>query len=263
AEILGNPTQRQIFIDTVAGDIIPVPYVYFTVAFDTAGGSYVPSQQVRQGELVVRPEDPTKEGYTFTGWHFISPDWSSPWNFYGHRINWDNTITATWEAIPTFTVTFDTSGGSYVPSQQVRQGELVVRPADPTRDGYTFAGWYFVSPGWTSPWNFYGHRVNWDNTVTAVWEAIPATPTFATNPNMFAGINEADRNSRIWTLSFNTIQTVGNEVTTAQFSIDIEGNNANQRGQHTFHAGHTLEGYTLLFDIRGNGSNIAQLELVR
>ncbi|MCL2621170.1 MAG: S8 family serine peptidase, partial [Defluviitaleaceae bacterium] len=33
AEILGNPTQRRIFIDTVAGDIIPVPYVYFTVAF--------------------------------------------------------------------------------------------------------------------------------------------------------------------------------------------------------------------------------------
>jgi len=169
AEILGNPTQRQIFIDTVAGDIIPVPYVYFTVAFDTAGGSYIPAQQVRQGELVVRPEDPTKEGYTFTGWYFISPDWTSPWNFYGHRINWDNTITATWEAIPTFTVTFDTAGGSYVPAQQVQQGELVVRPADPTREGYTFAGWYFVSPGWTSPWNFYGHRINWDNTVTAVW----------------------------------------------------------------------------------------------
>jgi len=85
---------------------------------------------------------------------------------------------------PLFTVVFNTDGGSYVPSQQVRQGELVIRPVDPTRDGYTFAGWYFVSPGWTSPWNFYVNRINADNTITATWEleaaeifTITATPT--------------------------------------------------------------------------------------
>ena len=40
------------------------------------------------------------------------------------------------------TVTFDSDGGSAVAPQQVLQGQKVQRPAAPTRDGYTFIGWY-------------------------------------------------------------------------------------------------------------------------
>ena len=40
------------------------------------------------------------------------------------------------------TVTFDSDGGSAVTPQQVLQGQKVQRPADPTKDGYTFIGWY-------------------------------------------------------------------------------------------------------------------------
>ena len=42
----------------------------------------------------------------------------------------------------TKTVTFDTSGGSAVASQDVEVGKTAIKPADPTRDGYTFAGWF-------------------------------------------------------------------------------------------------------------------------
>ena len=40
----------------------------------------------------------------------------------------------------THTVTFDSNGGSAVDAQTVDDGGKAVKPADPTRDGYTFAG---------------------------------------------------------------------------------------------------------------------------
>ena len=49
------------------------------------------------------------------------------------------------EEIPvekTYTVTFDSKGGSPVVSQTVKEGEKAVKPANPTRSGYTFKGWY-------------------------------------------------------------------------------------------------------------------------
>ena len=42
----------------------------------------------------------------------------------------------------TYTVTFDSNGGGSVASQPVKEGEKAVKPADPTRSGYTFKGWY-------------------------------------------------------------------------------------------------------------------------
>ncbi|MBO7439031.1 MAG: InlB B-repeat-containing protein [Bacteroidales bacterium] len=40
-----------------------------------------------------------------------------------------------------FTVTFDTDGGSAVPSQTVKEGEQAVKPEDPTKDNLVFEGW--------------------------------------------------------------------------------------------------------------------------
>ena len=40
------------------------------------------------------------------------------------------------------TVTYESNGGSTVPSQTVKYNETANKPADPTKSGYTFAGWY-------------------------------------------------------------------------------------------------------------------------
>ena len=42
--------------------------VIYTVMFNSHGGSEVESQSVESGQTVTEPEDPTKEGYVFTGW---------------------------------------------------------------------------------------------------------------------------------------------------------------------------------------------------
>ena len=52
----------------------------FTVEFRTDGGSQVASQKLMYGDLVQRPEDPVKEGYTFEGWYW-DDEYKLAWNF--------------------------------------------------------------------------------------------------------------------------------------------------------------------------------------
>jgi len=55
------------------------------------------------------------------------------------------TVTATVQvtvSATTYTVTFDSQGGSTVGPQAVGDGGLVTKPTDPTKTGYTFGGWY-------------------------------------------------------------------------------------------------------------------------
>lgn len=42
----------------------------------------------------------------------------------------------------TYTVSFESNGGSAVESQQVEAGGYATEPEDPTRDGYFFTNWY-------------------------------------------------------------------------------------------------------------------------
>lgn len=51
------------------------------------------------------------------------------------------------------TLTFDTMGGSTIDPVTVRHGNAVARPADPTKDKYTFIGWY-VDPEFTEEYDF-------------------------------------------------------------------------------------------------------------
>ncbi len=43
--------------------------------------------------------------------------------------------------LPSYTVTFDTDGGSELPKQAVVEGQKITKPADPVKDGYVFDGW--------------------------------------------------------------------------------------------------------------------------
>jgi len=77
------------------------------------------------------------------------------------------TITATWKDA-TYTVSFDSKGGSAVSSQVVVAGNKITKPVAPTRAGYTFAGWY--AEGASKPWDF-DTPVTADMTLTAHWSS--------------------------------------------------------------------------------------------
>ena len=72
---------------------------------------------------------------------------------------------------PGFTVTFDSRGGSDVASQQQMYGEELELPEPPTREGYTFTGWY-KDYACELPWDAQADQIETDVTVYAGWEKI-------------------------------------------------------------------------------------------
>lgn len=124
-----------------------------TVTFLSDGESAAPSQ-IRANTPADQPADPTKEGYTFIGWY----NGESEWNF-ETPVTADLTLTAKWQ-INRYTITFDTAGGSEVPSITQDYGTAITPPAAPTKTGYTFAGWDKTIPS-TMPAG--------DMTITARW----------------------------------------------------------------------------------------------
>lgn len=70
---------------------------------------------------------------------------------------------------PGFTVTFDSKGGTDVPSQSQMYGEKLELPQPPTREGYTFTGWY-TDPGCTLVWDVENRTIEQDVTLYAGWE---------------------------------------------------------------------------------------------
>ena len=88
------------------------------------------------GTAITAPADPTREGYQFNGWDKAFPTTMPAENL---------TITAKWK-VNSYTITFDTTGGSEIAPITQDYGTAIVAPADPTREGYTFIGWDMEIP---------------------------------------------------------------------------------------------------------------------
>lgn len=159
----------------------------YTVTFNTNGGSAVKEQEIDYGGKVTKPEAPTQTGYTFAGW-YSDANFNTPWNFDTNTVSGNMTLYAKWN-INQYTVTFNTNGGSDVDSLSVDYGDTVTKPADPTRDGYTFAGWY-SDESLATAWNFETDTVSKDTTLYAKWTEIPTyTVTVAASSHGSVTVN--------------------------------------------------------------------------
>ena len=103
----------------------------YTITFDTAGGSEVPSITQDYGTAIIAPANPTKTGYTFAGWDKTIPT-TMPAG--------DMTITARWQ-VNQYTITFKPENGGQDIVIKQDYGTAITAPANPTKTGYTFAGW--------------------------------------------------------------------------------------------------------------------------
>ena len=146
----------------------------YIVTFDSNGGSVVNSQTVEENGKAAKPADPTRDGYIFKGWFSGDKeyDFSTP-------VTGNITLIAQWsEVVPdavTYTVTFDSNGGSAVKSQTVEENDKVVKPSDPTREGYRFEGWFCDG----KPFSF-DTAITADTVLTALWTRVH-TVTFDFN----------------------------------------------------------------------------------
>ena len=145
-----------------------------TVTFESNGGSVVAAVKVADGKAVAKPADPKRAGYTFAGW-FSDRALTKAYDF-GSAVKADVTLYAKWTKNPApqpkvYTVAFDANGGSAVASQKVADGKAAAKPADPSRAGYTFAGW-FSDQALTKAYDF-GSAVKADTTLYAKWTQAP------------------------------------------------------------------------------------------
>ena len=124
--------------------------VTFTITFDTQGGSEVKPLVLKEGETINLPNNPTKDGYIFDGW-YLSDEFIEKFNA-TQTISSNITVYAKWkedsgnqDEKQTYTITFDTQGGSEVKPLVLKEGETINLPSNPTKDGFLFASWYLDS----------------------------------------------------------------------------------------------------------------------
>lgn len=106
-----------------------------TVTFDSDGGTTISSKIIKPGDTVGIVSDPSKTGYAFCGWYLNGElyDFEQP-------VNQNISLIAYW--IETYTVEFDSGGGTTISSKTVKSGDTVEVPSDPSKTGNIFCGWY-------------------------------------------------------------------------------------------------------------------------
>ena len=154
--------------------------VYYTVTFNSNGGSKVASQKVYMGGNATQPVDPVRDKYVFDGW-YSDKDLKNKFNFQLTSIRSNITLYAKWNALGynpvTYTVSFNSNGGSNVPAQKVLENNYAVKPNDPVKSGYEFYGWYTDS-SLTTRFNFQTKLINSNITLYAKWIVAGQVPVY-------------------------------------------------------------------------------------
>lgn len=178
--------------DGTIAEGVSIPNLKFIVTFDNEGTRT--TAIIDNGAKLTAPAAPTKEGYRFSGWYYDNSGSKAKWNFDTDTVTRAMTLTAKW--VQTYTVAFDTNGGSAVDPVTVDAGSTVTKPADPTKSGYTFGGWYKDSTLQT-PWDFANGTVTADTTLYAKWTANPPAPSYDDSDPTYAVSTPAAENGSV------------------------------------------------------------------
>ena len=138
-----------------------------SVLYAANGGQFADGNDTMQGVadsdgMMRQPAEPTREGYTFAGWYWVSDlsgytDEQKELNkvdFSQSVAGKDHvTVFAQWtknQEQNDHAVMYAANGGQFATGETFQQGVtdsdgMMRQPAEPTREGYTFAGWYWVS----------------------------------------------------------------------------------------------------------------------
>ena len=154
AKLSGKPVNTGTVINDKTN--IPNPNgtpVTVTYAYGALGGTYA-TQIVQAGEKAIEPDVPSRQGYQFTDWYLDDTKYD-----FNADVTGDMTLTAKWTA-NSYTITFDTDGGSAIDPITQGYGTTIKAPTAPTKTGYTFAGWDRAIPA-TMPAENMTIKANW------------------------------------------------------------------------------------------------------
>lgn len=154
----------------------------YEVTFKPNNGDADQMIEVDKDKQIPRPADPVRDGYTFTGW-YKDPGCLSPWSFETETVTANVILYAGWKQddvvdpeppappeVIQYEVIFEYYNGDSDYVILVDEGSLIPKPVDPTRDGYTFTGWY-KDVDCLNPWNFETERVTVSVMLHAGWKS--------------------------------------------------------------------------------------------
>lgn len=108
----------------------------YNITFNSDGGNNITSQEVIEGQRVIRPNNPIKTGHVFLDWYLGL----IPYDF-NKGVTTDLVLKAKWD-VESYNVSFNSDGGTVVNAQTVIYGEKLIVPDSPTKTDFIFLGWY-------------------------------------------------------------------------------------------------------------------------
>ena len=148
--------------------------VFYSVVFETTGGSTVAIQKVAEGKCAVLPENPVKTTSTgkkyFGGW-YTDEIFSEEAKFdFSTPITKDIVLYAKWNDLPenSWLVKFITGTQTSVADQIVKDGECASEPQEKlTKTGYAFGWWYHNDE--KQEYDFSSNPITESTELTAKW----------------------------------------------------------------------------------------------
>ena len=139
--------------------------MYYTITFNSDGGTAVESITVQENTEVILPSDIEKDGWTFTGWYYNDErlDYTFTYTY-----TTDITLVAKYTEIVKYQLSFNSDGGTTVSSKTVKYYEIIDLPTI-TKDNYEFLGWYYNNVKVDDPFTYIYES---DITLVAKWERI-------------------------------------------------------------------------------------------
>ncbi|MBQ9101422.1 MAG: InlB B-repeat-containing protein [Paludibacteraceae bacterium] len=103
----------------------------YTITFVDYDNSVILKEELEFEQKIKTPNNPTREGYTFTGWDPSVPN---------NMPNKDLTITANYK-VNLYEITFKDDDNNILAQDSLEYGEKIVTPKNPEKAGYEFSGW--------------------------------------------------------------------------------------------------------------------------
>ncbi|WP_461255728.1 InlB B-repeat-containing protein [Treponema sp. R80B11-R83G3] len=184
-------TDVLLTVNKAAGAAVGTPVV--TLNTDNLSITVTPITSPANGQSIEYAKN-TSTAVPETGWQdgttFGGLSANTPYYIFARskeNANYNAGTPSVSEKIMFYTVTFESNGGGNVPSKNIVSGGTVTKPADPTRTGYKFDGWYKES-GLITLWNFTNDTVTANITLYAKWLSSQGI-TFEFNPDNSPSVN--------------------------------------------------------------------------
>jgi uncharacterized repeat protein (TIGR02543 family) len=228
-----------------------------TITFETNGGTPMESIVIDQIDSLMI-SSPIKDGYVFLGW-FLNPELTESFSL-KTPIEKSITLYAKWRALTTYTITYDSNGGTHISPINISEIQTTQAPNSPIKEGHLFIGWY-TDEGLTSLFVF-DQTITQNITLFAKWEKLSYTITFVTNGGSVIApktilYNDVIILSQIPTLSN---QTFEGWYLDALLTIPFDMTHMPAENI-TLYAKWGVESFTITFDVDG-GSVIDPIQLI-